>query len=131
VSCAIDGAKERGFLDTGSAMTLVANSKRFSAYTNLGNFRFESASRIPQQTATIQVGSIRIDDVEFTNKKVGRSDFRGAENTLGIDVVGRQAFAVSFNPRAVLKLNAERPELPLTTLQVSPHGLLSIPVELG
>jgi hypothetical protein len=131
VSCVIDGSKERCFLDTGSAMTLVVNSGRFSAYTNLGNFRFESASGIPQQTETIQVGSIRIDKVEIQNKKVGRSDFPGAENTLGIDVVGRQPFAVNFKPRATLRLNAERPSLPLTTLQVSRDGLLSIPVELG
>jgi hypothetical protein len=131
VSCVIDGAKERCFLDTGSAMTLVANSKRFSAYTNLGNFRFESASGIPQDTETIQVRSIRIDNIEIHNKKIGRTDFPGAENTLGIDVVGRQPFAVNFSPRAVLTLNAERPKLPLTTLEVSPHGLLSIPVELG
>jgi hypothetical protein len=131
VSCLIDGVKERCFLDTGSAMTLVANSKRFSAYTNVGNFRFESASGIPQQTEFIQIGSIQIDDVQIRDKKVGRTRFRGAENTLGIDVVGRQPFSVDFNPQAILKFNVERPELPLTTLQVSRNGLLSIPVELS
>jgi hypothetical protein len=130
VSCAIDGVKERCFLDTGSAMTLVANSKRFSAYTNIGNFRFESASGIPQQTETIQIGSIQIDDVQIWDRKVGRIHFRGAENSLGIDIIGRQPFSVNFNPQALLKLNTQRPKLPLTTLQVSPHGLLSIPVEL-
>jgi hypothetical protein len=131
VSCVIDGVKERCFLDTGSAMTLVANSKRFSAYTNVGNFRFESASGIPEQTQTILIGSIQIDGVELRDKKVGRTSFRGAENTLGIDVVGRQPFSVNFNPQGVLKLNAERPDLPLTTLQVSRQGLLSIPMEIG
>lgn len=130
VSCVIDGVKERCFLDTGSAMTLVANSKRFSAYTNIGNFRFESASGIPQQTETIQIGSIQIDDVQIWDRKVGRIHFRGAENSLGIDIIGRQPFSVNFNPQALLKLNTQRPKLPLTTLQVSPHGLLSIPVEL-
>jgi hypothetical protein len=112
-------------------MTLVANSKRFSAYTNVGNFRFESASGIPQQTEFIQIGSIQIDDVQIRDKKVGRTRFRGAENTLGIDVVGRQPFSVDFNPQAILKFNVEHPELPLTTLQVSRNGLLSIPVELS
>jgi hypothetical protein len=131
VSCLIDGVKERCFLDTGSAMTLVAKSKRFSAYTNVGNFRFESASGIPEQTEIIQVRSVQIDRVEILDKKIGRTGFRGAENTLGIDIVGRQPFSVNFNPQAVLTLNPPRPELPLTTLQVSPHGLLSIPVELG
>jgi len=131
VSCLIDGIKERCFLDTGSAMTLVANSKRFSAYTNVGNFRFESASGIPQETDTIQLGSVQTDNVQVRDKKVGRNSFRGAENTLGIDIIGRQPFRVNFNPQAVLQLNAQRPELPLTTLQVSQHGLLSIPVELG
>jgi len=130
VSCVIDGVKERCFLDTGSAMTLVANSKRFSAYTNIGNFRFESASGIPQQTETIQIGSIQIDDVQIRDRKVGRIHFRGAENSLGIDIIGRQPFSVNFNPQALLKLNTQRPKLPLTTLQVSPHGLLSIPVEI-
>jgi hypothetical protein len=131
VSCLIEGVKERCFLDTGSAMTLVANSKRFSAYTNVGNFRFESASGIPQETDTIQLGSIQIDNVQIRDKKVGRTSFRGAENTLGIDIVGRQPFRVNFNPQAVLQLNAHRPELPLTTLQVSQHGLLSIPMDVS
>lgn len=131
VSCVIDGVKERCFLDIGSAMTLVANSKRFSAYTNVGNLRFESASGIPEQTETIQVGSIQIDNLQIREKKVGRTSFRGAESTLGIDIVGRQPFSVNFNPQAVLKLGADRPELPLTTLQVSPQGLLSVPVGLG
>jgi hypothetical protein len=131
ISCVIDGAKERCLLDTGSAMTLVAKSKRFSAYTNLGNFRFSSAAGVPQETETIQIGSIRIDDVDFSRVKVGRTDFSGAESTLGIDIVGRQPFAVNFHPRAVLKFNASRPQLPQTTLQVSQQGLISIPITVG
>lgn len=131
VSCIVDGVKERCFLDTGSAMTLVANSKRFRSYTNIGNLRFESAAGIPQQTETIQLGSIEIDRLASTNKKVGRIKFRGAETTVGIDIVGRQPFALHFQPKAILELNAPRPQLPMTTLQVSPQGLLSIPLELG
>jgi hypothetical protein len=49
---------------------------------------------------------------------------------LGIDIIGRQPFAINFHPKAVLKLNASRPELPLTTLQVSQHGVISIPIAL-
>jgi len=131
VSCVFDGTKERCFLDTGSAMTLVVNSKRFSAYTNLGKMRFASAAGIVQQTDTIKIDSINIDNFAFANVKIGRLHFRGAENTLGIDIVGRQPFAVNYQPYTVLQLNAPRPALPLTTLQVSPQGLLSIPVALG
>jgi hypothetical protein len=130
VTCLVDGQKERCFLDTGSAMTLVANSKRFAAYTNLGNFRFASASGIAQETETIQIGLIQIDDLQFANVKVGRVKFRGSENTLGIDIVGRQPFAVNFHPKTALKFNANRPALPSTTLHVSQHGLLSIPITL-
>jgi hypothetical protein len=46
-------------------------------------------------------------------------------------VIGQQPFAVNFNPNATLKLNAARPKLPLTTLNVSQQGLLSVPIEIG
>jgi hypothetical protein len=127
-ACTFDGAKERCLLDTGSAMTLVTDTKFFASYTNLGAFRFKSAAGIAQQTETIQIGSIQIDDVTFSNVKIGRAKFRGAEKTLGIDFLGRQPFAVSFQPQNVLVLNASRPKLPQTTLAVSPQGLLSIPI---
>jgi hypothetical protein len=128
VRCAIDGVATRCFVDTGSGMTLVANSKRFAAYTNAGVTSFKSASGIAQRAETIRVGGIQIDDVTFQDVKIGRVNFRGAENTLGIDLLGRQPFAFRFGEKNALILNAARPELPLTTLGVSAQGLLTIPI---
>lgn len=130
VRCVIDGATERFFLDTGSQMTLVS-SKRFGAYTNLGVTSFKSASGVAQNVETIRIAEIQIDDAAFSDVMIGRANFRGTENTLGIDVVGKQPFALKFGEKGALVLNAARPELPLTTLGVSPQGLLTIPVGLG
>lgn len=131
VRCAIDGVSTRCFLDTGSAMTLVANSKRFAAYTNAGATSFKSASGVAQRTETIRVSGIQIDDLVFQNVTIGRVNFRGAENTLGIDLVGRQPFVLKFREKDVMILNSARPALPWTTLGVSAQGLLTIPVGVG
>lgn len=131
VRCTIDGIETRCFLDTGSAMTLVANSKRFANYTNAGDTSFKSASGIAQHTETIRVGSVQIDEVTFQDLTIGRVNFRGAENTLGIDLVGRQSFALKFGGKDAMILNAPRPALPWTTLGVSAQGLLTIPVGVG
>jgi hypothetical protein len=129
VTFIIDGAKERCFLDTGSAMTLVPNSKRYASYTNLGAFHFKSAD-IAQEIETIQIRSLQIDEVAFPHVKVGRANFRGAEKTLGIDILGRQPFALRFKSKPTLELNAERPASPFTTLEVPKHGLLAIPIAI-
>jgi hypothetical protein len=131
VTCVFDGVKEKCLLDTGSAMTLLADSKRFGAYTNHGAFRFISAAGIPQETETIQIGSIQIDDVAFAGVKIGRASFHNAENTLGIDLIARQPFALKFKSKPILQLNAARPELPLTTLNVLTQGMASIPIALN
>src|SRR5688572_7891406 len=110
VRCAIDGVATRCLVDTGSGMTLVANSKRFAAYTNAGVTSFKSASGIAQRAETIRVGGVQIDDVTFQDVKIGRVNFRGAENTLGIDLLGRQPFAFRFGEKNALILNAARPE---------------------
>jgi hypothetical protein len=130
VRCVIDGARERCFLDTGSPLTLMS-SKRFGAYTNLGAASFRSASGIPQRVETIRIAKFEIDDVSVVDLRIGRANFRGAENTLGIDLVGRQPFALRFGEKNELILNATRPELPLTTLGVSAQGLLTIPIAMG
>jgi hypothetical protein len=130
VRCVIDGSRERCFLDTGSPMTLMS-SKRFGAYTNLGGTSFRSASGIPQRVETIRIGKFEIDDVAAEDLRIGRANFRGAENTLGIDLVGRQPFTLRFGEKNELILNATRPDLTLTTLGVSAQGLLTIPVALG
>jgi predicted aspartyl protease len=131
VTCLFDGVKEKCLLDTGSAMTLLADSKRFGNYTNLGVFRFKSASGIPQETETIQIGSIQIDDVAFTSVKIGRATFQNAENTLGMDLIARQPFVLNFKSKPTLQLGAPRPHLPLTTLNVFSQGLPSIPISLN
>src|SRR6185436_15566565 len=107
------------------------DSKRYARYTNLGNFKFLGASGIPQEIETIRIRSLQIDDVVFSNPKVGRALFRGAEKTLGIDILGRQPFTLRFGSRPVLQLNAKKPDAPLATLDVSQQGLFSIPLEIA
>jgi hypothetical protein len=131
VTCVIDGVKERCFLDTGSPLTIVPNSKRYASYTNLGAFHFKSAADIAQEIETIRVGSIEVDGTVFPRVKVGRANFHGAENTLGIDLLGQQPFAIRFKPKPSLELNAGRPERTFATLEVSKQGLLAIPIEVG
>jgi hypothetical protein len=130
-TCVIDGQKERCFLDTGSALTIVTNSQRFAGYTNLGVFRFKSAADVAQEIETIQIGSIELDGSVFPRVKVGRASFSRAENTLGIDILRHQPFAVRFSPKAILQLSAERPESSLNTLEVSNQGLFAIPIAIG
>jgi predicted aspartyl protease len=131
VTCAIDGVKERCFVDTGSALTIVPNSKRFAAYTNLGAFHFKSAADIAQQIDTIRIGSIQIDEIAFPHVRVGRANFRAVEKTIGNDLIGQQPFAMRFRSRPTLELNAERPASATATLDVSRQGLFAIPVEIG
>jgi predicted aspartyl protease len=131
LTCTIDGVKERCFVDTGSALTIVPNSKRFARYTNMGAFHFKSAADIEQQIDTIHVESIQIDEIAFPHVKVGRANFRAVEKTIGNDILGKQPFAMRFRSRPTLELNAERPASAAATLVVSKQGLFAIPVEIG
>jgi hypothetical protein len=130
-TCVIDGQKESCFLDTGSAMTIVTNSARFAAYTNLGVFHFKSAADIAQEVETIQIGSIELDGVVFPRVKVGRANFHGAVNTIGIDLLRTQPFAIRFKPKPTLELNAAPAEQPLKNLDISSQGHFAIPIALG
>jgi hypothetical protein len=112
-------------------MTILTASGKFAAYTNEGAFRFKSASGIEQQTDSIRIGSLKIDNHTFENVKVGRAKFKGAEPMLGIDVLARQPFALRFKNKSGLALNAPRPETPFTTLEVSSHGVVSIPIGMA
>ena len=131
LTCTIDGVKERCFVDTGSALTIVPNSKRFAGYTNMGAFHFKSAADIAQQIDTIRIASIQIDEIAFPNVKVGRANFRAVEKTIGNDILGQQPFAMRFRSRPALELNAERPASATATLDVSRQGLFAIPIEIG
>jgi hypothetical protein len=131
VTCVIDGRKERLFLDTGSAMTILTNSSRIAGYTNLGIFHFKSAANVAQEVETIQIGSIELDGVVFPRVKVGRASFSRAENALGIDLLRGQPFAVRFTPKPSLDLNPSAPRQTFNNLEISSQGLLAIPVSLG
>jgi hypothetical protein len=131
VTCVVDGKSERCFLDTGSPLTIFTNSDRFARYSNLGAFRFKSAAAVAQQIETIQIGSIELDAVVFPRVKVGRATFNGAVNTIGIDLLREQPFAIRFKPKPALELNAGPTEQPLKNLAVSNQGLFAIPIALG
>jgi len=129
LSCTFDGVKESCFLDTGSAMTLLTNSDRFSSYPNLGAFHFNSASRFVEQAETIQIRLATIDHAQFSNVKIGRlpSD-KEIDNTLGMDLVARQPFSVNFRQSPALHLNPKAPRHILPTLGVNRYNLLTLPV---
>jgi hypothetical protein len=125
-----DDAPQRAFLDTGSAATIVADTGHFSRYPKIGQLRFTSAAAIEQAIDKIQLHSLQLDDLILTNPTIGRANFPKAETTLGIDLLNRQPFALSVKNKN-LTLNPPRPDTPFTTLQVSPQGLLSIPITVG
>jgi hypothetical protein len=129
LSCTFDGVQQSCFLDTGSAMTLVADPDRFSHYPKLGNFRFKSASGNPEEVETIQIRTVIIDEVEFSDTKVGcLQPNRAAESTIGIDLIGRQPFSVTFRRSPSLHLNPTPPRELSAELQVDRHRLISLPI---
>jgi hypothetical protein len=131
VSCTFDGIKTSCFLDTGSAMTLLA-APAFAHYPNLGNFKFQSASAIAQQAETILIRSAAVDRVHFSNLKLGRVPREeGLETTLGIDLIGRQPFAVHFVQNPSLHLNPKPPRAILPGLEVNAQRLLALPIRFG
>ena len=130
VPVTFDGARLRTFLDTGSAATIVANTRLFASYPKIDELRFKGATAIEQSIDRIQLKSIQLDDLLLKNPSVGRANYPKAETTLGIDVLNYQPFSISTK-RKLLSLNPARPAIPSTTLQVSPQGLLSVPVSIG
>jgi hypothetical protein len=132
VTCTFNGVKESCFLDTGSAMSLLADSDQFSDYPRLGTFKFKSASGIAEEVATIRIETANIDRVEFCNIEVGRVESKdGIESTVGVDLIGRQAFAVNFHDSPSLHLNARPPRQLLPGLKMEAHRLLSLPIAFG
>src|SRR5688572_29600677 len=55
VHTTFDGVREACFLDTGSAVTVLANSESFSGYASLGRFRLRSASGTAGDLERIQI----------------------------------------------------------------------------
>ena len=130
--CNFDGVKETCFLDTGSAITVLANSEQFSAYPNSGGFRFKSASGIAEELETIQIRIAAVDRVIFSNIKIGRAkEDHSLESALGIDLLRRQPFSINFHDSPALFLNPKPPRQLLSGLEANAHGLLSLPLAFG
>jgi hypothetical protein len=128
ISCGFDGIQQNCFLDTGSAMTLVAG-REFSGYGSTGNFQFKSASEKPRDVETILIHRTRIDDLSFANITVGRlGGTKGLESSIGIDFIGRQPFSLQFRNTPSLQLNPTPPQQTNSGLSVDPHRLLSVPM---
>jgi hypothetical protein len=132
VSCTFDGVKESCFLDTGSAITVLANSGQFSAYSDLGGFRFKSASGVAEELERILIRTGIVDRVVFSNIKVARAkNEHEIDSALGIDLLARQSFAVNFRDSPALFLNPKPPRQLLSGLETNTHGLLSVPMGFG
>jgi hypothetical protein len=130
--CKFDGVRVDCFLDTGSAMTLLVNSDKLSNHTNTGIFRFKGATGIPQEGETIHIHSALIDGVEFYNLKIGRiprdTQIRSA---LGIDLLSRRPFSLTFRFKPSLHLDPKAPRKLFSTLEVGSHHLFTVPLAIG
>lgn len=125
-----DGVKARCMLDTGSALTVVESAGSFERYQAEGSIDFKSASGRQQATDTIRVGEIRFAGGVFTNVSVSRLH-NAAENMLGIDLIARQPFSMTFIQVPSLHLNPPAPRSLQTDLAVSKHGLMAVPLKLA
>lgn len=129
--CVIDGTRVTCFLDTGSAMSLVAPQGKFKRYPDLGSFQFKSASGKPQRADTIQTRTFELDGHTVRNARVGRLRDDSVEDTLGMDILGRQPFALEFRNRPAMRVSPKPPEKTSNDLSVGRHGLMSVPVTWG
>ena len=113
-------------------MTLLVHPKQLQNYSNLGTFRYKSASGIIATAETIRLRAAAIDDVRFSDIKVGRLPAGGGtESTLGIDLIGRHPFSVNFHDSPSIKFNPKPPRQLLASLKVHSTGLLNIPVVIN
>ena len=132
VSCVFDGITETCFLDTGSAITVLANSEHFSRYPDLGRLRFKSASGVAEELERILIRTGIVDRVVFSGIKVARAQSdQEIDSALGIDLLGRQPFAINFHDSPALLLNPRPPRQVLTGLETNSHGLISVPMAFG
>jgi predicted aspartyl protease len=125
-----DGVKARCMLDTGSALTVVESDGSFERYEAAGSVDFKSAGGRQQETDTIRIGEIRFAGAVFTDVPVGRLE-DSAENMLGIDLIARQPFSMTFIQVPSLRLNPPAPAHLRADLSVSKHGLLAVPLTLA
>jgi hypothetical protein len=141
LSCTFDGVKETCLLDTGSAMTLLTNTARWSSYPNLGEFHFKSAASVSETAETIQIRTAIIDQVEFSNIKIGRlpevpevpeaPEREAIANSIGMDLLARQPFSMQFLQSPGLHLKPKAPRRILPELGVNRYNLLSLPISLN
>jgi hypothetical protein len=132
IACIFDGDRRLCFVDTGSAMTLLAGPEALSTNTNRETFHFQGASGIPHEAEIIKIHSATVDGVEFRDVKLGRIEAQdGVKSALGLDLLGRQPFSVSFRRGPSLHLAPLKPRKVLSTLKVGAHRLFCIPVAIG
>ncbi len=132
LTCMLDGVEELCVLDTGSALSLIANPEGFEKYPTIGKVRFRSASGIPLETDQIRIETVQIDALTFPNVKFARViPSETLESTIGIDLVGKQPFSLRFTKKPSLNLGESPSRTPLTGIEVYKNGVFSIPVELN
>jgi hypothetical protein len=131
VSCRFDGKAERCFLDTGSAMTLLSHD--FTEYPALGSFRFKSASGRGANAEVVRVHSIRIDQEEWRDIRIGRLPARAeaTESSIGMDLLARAPFALDFRDSPGLRFHPAQPRVTYRNLLVAEHNLFVIPLQCG
>lgn len=132
VPCLFDGVAQSCVLDTGSVLSLVTGGRPFDKYPAKGKLSYKGASGLPKQSDQIIVRRLELDGVAFPDVKLARANAGDHfETTIGMNLLGNKAFALSFGAKPSLKLDAKPPEGPLSKLKVYKSGLLSVPVTVG
>ncbi len=134
VECSFDGITQNCFLDTGSAITLLPEHTA-RHYLPLGTFAFKGASGRLARSEVIQIEQAKLDGRIYRHVRIGRFSDRvqgtEVESSIGMDLLGRQPFALQFRDSPQLHLSAQEPAKLYRNLRVAPHNLLEIPLELG
>jgi hypothetical protein len=128
VRCYFDGVPKSCFVDTGSAMTLLDLSPPFASRPPSGTFRYKSASGRVRRADVIQIGTVRLDGKVLQGVNLGRHSDRAGETTLGMDLLGRSAFAMEFRTAPKIHIAPSVPRGAPRPLSVLKGGLLAIPV---
>ena len=127
VDLLVDGTPARFLLDTGAAVSSVANDAWAKRYPTLGPDTSTGVSGRPEPCDVIQPNEIRLASHRFAAPRITRCD----RNILGIDLLGTVVFQVDLAARALRILPSfprDGPRHPLRTLR---RGHVTVPLALG
>lgn len=130
-----DGQSATCLVDSGSALSLLAEPGPWSAYPATGKVRFTSASGGVKEVEKVRIDKVSAGSAIWRGVHLGRlAAGDGVQNTLGIDLLGRQPFALHFLHRVAVAFDAMQPKQAASQagqLEVSSHGVFTIVSTFG